>query len=136
MPNNGVPKDQARNQTREALALAAFMLVAGLAHFAVPRTYERIVPPIVGDAAFWVRWTGVAEIACAGLLVVPRTRRFGARATAVIFVVVFPANVKMALDGGIPGQAFPLGSPVAAWARLPHQVPLVLWARRVAQGVR
>lgn len=108
------------------------MLVAGLAHFAFPRAYERIVPRFVGDPAFWVRWSGVAEIACACLLVGRRTRRFGALATIAVLVAVFPANVKMALDGGIPGRPFPLGSPVVAWARLPLQVPMVLWAWRVA----
>ena len=115
-----------------ALGLAAFMFVAGLAHFAVPRTYERIVPRLLGDPSFWVRWSGVAEVACAGLLVDRRTRRVGGVATAVVLVAVFPANAKMALDGGIPGRPFPLGSPVAAWLRLPLQVPMVVWAGRVA----
>ena len=119
-----------------AFALAGFMVAAGLAHFVFPNAYRRIVPRLVGDPAFWVRWTGVAEIACAGLLIGPRTRRVGALATAALLVVVFPANVKMALDGGIAGQPFPLGSPVVAWVRLPLQVPLVLWAWRVAAAGR
>lgn len=125
------PRAECRSR-RSAIALALFMLVAGLAHFVVPRTYERIVPRIVGDPAFWVRWTGVAEIVVAGLLVDRRTRRVGALATLVLLVAVFPANIKMALDGGIPGQSFPLGSPVVAWARLPLQIPLLIWAWRVA----
>jgi len=53
-------------------------------------------------------------------------------AAIVVFVAVFPANIQMALDGGIAGQPFPLGSAAVAWLRLPLQVPLVLWARRVA----
>ena len=108
------------------------MLLAGFAHFAFPRAYQRIVPRLVGHPAFWVRWSGVAEIACAGLLIDRRTRRAGALATIGVLLAVFPANVKMALDGGIPGQPFPLGSPVVAWARLPLQVPMVIWAWRVA----
>ena len=122
--------------SRPARALAVFMLAAGLAHFAFPGPYRRIVPRPVGDAAFWVRWSGVAEIACAGLLVGRRSRRVGGLATAALLIVVFPANVKMALDGGIPGRPFPLGSPLAAWARLPLQVPLVVWAWRVARAAR
>lgn len=86
------------------------MLVAGLAHFAFPRSYQRIVPRLMGEPASWVRWSGIAEIACAGLLIDRRTRRVGALATIGVLVAVFPANVKMALDGGIPGKAFPLGS--------------------------
>lgn len=116
-----------------ALALAGFLLAAGVAHFVVPRSYQRIVPRMFADPAFWVRWSGVVEIACAALVAHPRTRRTGAWAALAVFVGVFPANVQMALDGGLPGALFPLGSPVVAWARLPLQVPLVLWAWRVAQ---
>ncbi len=110
------------------------MLGVGIAHFAVPRVYERIVPRLIGHPAFWVRWSGVAEIACAGLLVPRHTRRVGALATIGVLLIVFPANVKMALDGGIAGEPFPLGSPVVAWVRLPLQVPIVIWAWRVARG--
>ncbi len=56
----------------------------------------------------------------------------GAWLSMGLLVVVFPANVKMALDGGIEGYGFPLGSPVVAWLRLPLQIPLVVWAWRVA----
>ncbi|MGH9225608.1 MAG: DoxX family protein [Acidimicrobiales bacterium] len=89
------------------------------------------MPQLVGDAAFWVRWTGIAELACAGLLVDRRTRRIGALSTVAILIAVFPANIKIAVDGGIPGQPFPLGSAAVAWARLPLQLPLILWAWRV-----
>jgi len=119
---------------RSAFGLAAFLLVAGLAHFVVPRSYERIVPRVLGNPAFWVRWSGVAEIVCAALIAHPRTRRPGALAAVAVLVAVFPANVQMALDGGIPGEGFPLGSPVVAWARLPLQVPVILWAWRVARS--
>jgi len=120
--------------TRRAIGLAAFLLVAGVAHFVIPRSYERIVPRLFADPAFWVRWSGVAEIACAGLIAIPRTRRPAAIAAIALFVAVFPANVQMALDGGVAGEPFPLGSPVVAWARLPLQVPLIVWAWRVAQS--
>lgn len=118
---------------RAALALAVLMLGAGLTHFAFPGPYQKIVPRVLGHAAFWVRWSGIAEVACAGLLVVRRTRRLGALGTAVLLLALFPANVKMALDGGLPGRRFPLSLPLAAWARLPLQVPLVVCALRIAQ---
>ena len=113
-----------RGSSRTAFALAVFMLLGGLAHFAFPLAYQRIVPRLVGHPGFWVRWSGFAEIACAGLLIDRRTRRAGALGAIGVLMAVFPANVKMALDGGIPGQPFPLGSPVVAWARLPLQVPM------------
>jgi uncharacterized membrane protein len=117
-----------------ALTLSAFMLVAGMTHFAFPRSYQRIVPRLVGDPAFWVRWSGVVEVVCAGLLLDRRTRRVGALATTAVLLAVFPANAKMALDGAIPGEPFPLGSPVVAWARVLVQIPLVVWAWRVSNA--
>ncbi|MDQ3305863.1 MAG: hypothetical protein M3535_07775 [Actinomycetota bacterium] len=112
------------------LTLAAFMIGAGALHFVIPSSYARIVPRVVGTdgARALVLVSGAAEILVGVLLVVPRTRRLGAALTAGLLVAVFPANVRMALDGGIPGEGFPLGSPVVAWLRLPLQVPLVWWA--------
>lgn len=121
-----------RRSSPTAFALAGFLLVAGLAHFAFPRPYRRIVPRLLNDPAFWVRLTGGVEIGCAALVAYPRARRLGASLAIVIFVAVFPANVQLALDGGLPGEPFPWGSPAIAWLRLPLQIPLILWAQRVA----
>jgi uncharacterized membrane protein len=123
-----------RRPGTSAFALAGFLLVAGVAHFVIPRSYQRIVPRVLGNPAFWVRWSGVAEIACAALVAHPRTRRPAALAAIALFVVVFPANVQMALDGGLPGSSSPVGSAAVAWARLPLQVPLIWWAWRVARS--
>jgi uncharacterized membrane protein len=104
------------------------MAGGGAAHFVAPAAYERIVPRWLGDPRAVVLASGAAEVAAGTLLAVPATRRAGAWATVVVLLAVFPANVQMALDGGIAGAGFPLGSPVAAWLRLPLQIPLVAWA--------
>ncbi|MDQ6846201.1 MAG: hypothetical protein M3019_01245 [Candidatus Dormibacteraeota bacterium] len=115
---------------RLALAgLAALVAGSGVLHLLVPQPYERIVPaPLLAWRSQLVAVSGGAEIVCAVLLVTPRTRRIGAYATALLFVVVFPANVQMALDGGVPGAGFPFNSGAVAWLRLPLQVPLIGWA--------
>lgn len=99
-------------------------------HFVVTSSYEQIVPRalVPGNARTIVLLSGAAEMTAGALLTRSRTRRLGAWLAAGLFVVVFPANVKMALDGGISGEGFPLGSPVVAWLRLPLQIPLVWWA--------
>lgn len=119
-----------------ALGLAALLGAAGAAHFVVPDGYAAIVPRALPAPRLWVYGSGVAELGCAALLVAPRTRRLGGWAAAVLLVAVFPANVQMALDGGVPGASGLLGSPVAVWLRLPLQVPLVWWAVAVARGSR
>ena len=115
------------------MLLAAFMVGAGALHFVIPRSYQRIVPRFLGHAPLLVAATGVAEIGAGVLLAVPATRRLGAWLSVVLLVVVWPANVQMALDGGLPGAGFPAGSAVVAWLRVPLQAPLVVWALRQAR---
>ena len=115
--------------TTAAVGLAALLLTTGTWHFAAPHGFESIVPRFLGSAAFWVRLSGVGELACAVGLLVPRTRRAAGWATAALFVVVFPANVDMAVHAA-QGH----GSKLVAYGRLPLQLPLVLWALYIARG--
>ncbi len=112
------------------MALAAFMVAAGALHFVIPRSYERIVPRIIGHAELLVAASGVAEIGVGVLLTVPRTRRLGAWLAVVLLVLVWPANWQMALDGGLPGGGPITGNPVVAWVRVALQLPLIAWALR------
>lgn len=112
------------------------MVVAGTAHFVVPRYYERIVPRLLGHQRFWVRASGFAELGCAALLTGRRTAALGGWATAALFIVVFPANVQMANDGGLAGAGFPANSEALAWLRLPLQIPLIMWAVSVARAAQ
>ena len=113
-----------RLRTASPYLLAAFLGGAGVLHFLAPQFYDRLIPPFLGPPRPWIYASGVAELAVAAAVAVPRTRRTGATAAAALLVAVFPANVYMALD---PGD-------VPRWlavARLPLQVPLVLWALQV-----
>ena len=109
--------------------LAGFMAVAGVAHFVSPRTYEPLIPSMLGSPRAWVLGSGVAELICAAGLAVPRTRQLTAWATAATFVAVFPGNVTMAVNAHERDARFQ----VVALARLPLQVPLVWWAVAVAR---
>ncbi len=114
--------------------LAGLLGAAGVLHFAAPRAFDALVPEqLPGSQRAWVLASGVAELACAAAVAVPATRRRGAWAAAALFVAVFPGNVQMALDGGARGVDGVLGSAAVAWARLPLQIPLVLWAVGVAR---
>ena len=72
----------------------------------------------------------LAELVVAAAVAVPRTRRIGGYAAAVLFVAVFPANLKMAVDALHDGST---AKQVGSIARLPLQVPLVVWALAVAR---
>ncbi len=114
--------DDSGGQRRSRLALAALMVTTGLLHFVVPEPYVRIIPRFLRED--WARplvyASGLAEVA-GGLALVPtRTRRPAAWFVAVLLILVFPANVQMALDSPTP---LTLG-------RLPLQAPLIWWAWR------
>ncbi|GAC1571429.1 MAG: membrane protein [Candidatus Dormibacteria bacterium] len=120
-------------RTLGVVGVAALLGGSGTLHLVSPRTYERIVPRVLGHPHELVTASGVAELVCAALLLPPRTRRFGGWTSAALLVAVFPANVQMALDGGVRGAGFPFDSAVIAWARLPVQ-PLLVWWALVASG--
>ena len=119
-------------RTLSLLGLYTLMGGSGLLHLLAPGPYRSIIPaPLRGQAAALITVSGVVEIICAMLLVVPRTRRLGAYAIAALLVAVFPANIQMAMDSrhGIAG--------ILTWLRLPLQAPLILWAlsfRRASNG--
>jgi uncharacterized membrane protein len=116
---------------RSPLLLAGLLASAGVAHFAAPRSFDATIPrALPGTPRTWTYASGVVELALAAGVAVPRTRRAAALATAAFFVGVFPANVQMAVDW----RHRPTPLKAAALARLPLQVPLVLWARGVAKN--
>jgi uncharacterized membrane protein len=113
---------------REAIALAALLGGSGVLHFAKPRPYDRIIPRVLpGNPRAWTYVSGVAELAVAAAIALPRTRRLGGLAAAGLFAAILPANVQMAVD-----QRSRKGKAIA-YGRLPLQVPLIVSALRVAR---
>lgn len=112
------------------LLLAGLLAGAAVAHAVAPRQFDATVPrSLPGSPRQWTYASGVAELALAAGVAHPRTRRVAALATAAFFVAVFPANVKMAADARHRSPALR----AVALGRLPLQVPLVLWARKVGR---
>lgn len=105
--------------------LTGILASSGTLHLTRPRIFDRVVPRWVpGSARGWVYVSGVAELACAAALAHPRTRAVGGLATAALMLAVFPGNVQMFQDARSPrARAITL-------ARLPLQLPLILWALR------
>ncbi|MFJ2933002.1 DoxX family protein [Streptomyces sp. NPDC087219] len=116
---------------RSAFLLAGLLASAGVAHFASPKQFDATVPEsLPGSPRTWTKASGVAELALAAGLVIPATRKASARATALFFAGVFPANVKMAYDWR---DRSPKARAIA-YGRLPLQIPLILWARGIGRA--
>ena len=49
-------------------------------------------------------------------------------------MAVYPANIQMAVDGGMKDADPPFDSAAVAWARLPLQFPMFWLAWRVIKG--
>ncbi|MGH3768536.1 MAG: DoxX family protein [Pseudonocardiaceae bacterium] len=108
-----------------AAGLVALLTSTGVLHFAAPAQFDSIVPEqLPGTARTWTHLSGAAELVIAVLIAIPRTRRPGGLLAALLFVAVFPANVKMAIDW----STRPVWLRALAYGRLPLQIPLVLWA--------
>jgi uncharacterized membrane protein len=111
--------------------MAAFYVVAGIAHFVNPDFYVEIMPPVLPWHRELVFVSGVAEMAL-GILLLPRsTRPAAAWGVIALLIAVFPANLHQALSQVHPVHApawMGTPTPAALWMRLPMQGVLILWA--------
>lgn len=115
---------------RDAKIVIGAFLVSGTVHLVKPEVFEPLMPSWVPAHREVIVGSGVAEIACALGMLLPRTRRLAGLASAALLVGVYPGNVKMAVDASktrnVPFKA-------AALARLPLQVPMIRGALRAGR---
>jgi uncharacterized membrane protein len=105
-------------------ALATLFVGSGLVHLIHPDTYLSIMPPFLPHPLELILVSGVAEIAGGAGLLFPPTRRAARYGLVALLVVVFPANIQMAINGFTDG-AMPFVLALLL-ARLPLQ-PLLIW---------
>lgn len=125
--------------TWRRISLAGLILLiggGGALHFVIADSYAQIIPSWLGNRHAWVYGSGIVEMTCGVLLAIPKTRRIGAWATIVVLVLIFPGNVKMAFDSGLPNAQPPGNSPIAAWMRLPFQILFIWWAYTFTRPLR
>jgi uncharacterized membrane protein len=114
---------QTRERRRSRLLLGVAFLGAGINHFAMPGSYERIVPPSMKrNAKSLVLISGIAEIAGGLGVLLPWTRRPAGLGLIALLAAVFPANLYMARTP----EHFRKIPRWALYARLPLQ-PLMMW---------
>lgn len=107
-------------------ALAALMLLAGVAHMVATEAFLGQLPSWLPVRRSIVVISGAVEIAFGlALLLAVAHRRSVGWALALFFVAVFPANVYQAVAGT---DAFGLDTPAERWWRLAFQPLLIAWA--------
>jgi uncharacterized membrane protein len=106
--------------------MAAFYLAAGIVHLRAPDAFLPLMPGWVPAPREVILVTGVAELAGAIGLLIPRLRKAAGIGLALYAVCVFPANIKHAVEGIV------IPSLPSSWwyhgPRLAFQPVLVWWA--------
>lgn len=114
-----------RKQTAARWVLAAFFIVAGVNHFLAPEIYHGMMPAWLPAKAAANFISGGAEVAGGIGLLIPTLRRPAAWGLITLLVLIFPANVQVALQGQMPGLDG--APPWLLWLRLPFQAVFIAW---------
>ena len=121
--------------------MGIFLIITGLGHFIFPQGLDAIVPGFLpGDPRFWTYLSGAAEIVIGLALLTPLSMKIGkqplrllaAFAALALFIAVYPANIKMAIDW----SSRPMPDSLFAYARLPLQFVLFYWAWAIIKELR
>jgi uncharacterized membrane protein len=104
--------------------MAILYIVAGINHFWHPQLYLRIIPHFLPYHDAINTASGIAEILIVVLLFPKITRSIAAWALVFLLVIIFPANIQMAVDYAKENHP----QTWAAYLRLPLQALLVWWA--------
>ncbi|MEQ9304137.1 MAG: DoxX family protein, partial [Marinoscillum sp.] len=102
--------------------MAILYIIAGINHFIMPRFYEKIIPPFLGNKKLINRISGIAEIFLGILLIIPEYTSFAAWGVIALLIAVYPANIYHFMKGWKKKKmVFVLA------LRLPLQFALIWW---------
>ncbi|NBU23461.1 MAG: hypothetical protein EBS38_06090 [Actinobacteria bacterium] len=105
------------------VVISAFTL-SGVLHLINPQGFMFLMPQWAPEPILLIYLSGVAELASAlGLLL---RKNWGRYLTVATLLAIWPANWWFAINA-LNGE---LWLAIAAWLRLPLQIPLILWAWR------
>lgn len=119
----------------------AFFLFAGALHFVIPEFYLAMMPSFIPFQQFFVAMTGIAEMAGAIGIQIPKLRRISGILMMVLLVSIFPANIYVAIAQPLlPNLEYAASS---MWWRLLLQPLFILWIwfvsvksdKNTAQGI-
>jgi uncharacterized membrane protein len=114
------------------LLLAIFYLLAGIAHLIAPGGFLAITPGWVPYPEFVVAFTGVAEIAGAIGLMIPRLRYVAGIGLALYALCVWPANINHMVN-----NIELAGRTASLYYHVPRMMaqPLIIWLALWVGGV-
>jgi len=108
--------------------LTALFVASGMLHLFNPSAFEWLMPPWLPQHTILIYVSGVFELVCAGGLILGQ--RWAGWLAALVLLAVWPANIWFAFNVAGSGNLWLI---VAAWVRLPLQVPLMYFAWKYSQ---
>lgn len=126
---------------RVGQGMAIMLLVTGAGHFILPTPIDQLIPPFLpGQPRLWTYLSGLAELLVAVMLLAPLGKRIAGRSVRLMgaysallwFVVVYSANINMAIEW----SSRDMPEPLFAYARLPLQFGLFYWAWALAKDIK
>ena len=113
-------------KTLSIIIMSLFYIGVGTNHIINPNWFVRIIPPILPFKIAIVYISGIFEIILGSLLIFPKTRCIAGWGLIILLLVVYPANIYVALTNGEAMDT----TPMIAWGRLPFQfvfIGLAYW---------
>lgn len=105
-----------------------FYFIAGINHFWHPANYIKIIPPYFPFKEFINYASGILEIACSILMLIPATRKLSMYLTIILLTAFIPAHIYLIQLNGCASADFCFPAWLA-WVRLfPLQFILIWWA--------
>ena len=120
------PIESSRLTVISRILLAGIFAGAGVLHIARPGLYRPIMPSVLPAHDALILVSGLAQLAGAIGLLIPRTRRAAAVGLVLLLLAVFPANVEMLRLYRARNVVW--WAELLLWLRLPLQALLIWWA--------
>lgn len=103
--------------------------LSGLLHLANPSAFMWLMPPWLPEPIFLIYVSGVFELVCViGLIL---KKQWAGWLSALVLLAIWPANIWYAISVLGSGNIVLI---VAAWLRLPLQIPLIYYSVKFAKS--
>ncbi|GAB3342326.1 hypothetical protein GCM10027299_57060 [Larkinella ripae] len=119
-------QELASHAKKGRLAAAIAFVLIGISHFAAPEKMEYMIAGWLPYSHELVIISGIAEVAGGIGLLLPRFRRLAAMGLILLLVMIFPANLNVAIHQLPPPGGLP-ASPGYVWSRLLFQPLYIAW---------
>lgn len=106
--------------------IAGLFFITGLLHFIKPQAFVGIMPDYVPYHLALVYISGAAELLGAIGILLPQAQVLAAWGLILLLVVVFPANINMAVKA-VQKSGYSSWYSMATLLRLPLQFVLIYW---------